>query len=74
MKTHLDLDESTLDQVLALGGFKSKRAAVNAALTDFRDALKKRQLIELRGKVLWEGNLDELRASRVAKPVLQKNP
>ncbi len=73
MKTHLDLDESALEEVLNLGGFKSKRAAVNAALADFRDALKKRQLVELRGKIAWEGNLDELRASRALKPVSQSN-
>jgi len=64
MRTHLELDDTLLSQVIELGWFPTKKAAVNAALSEYAMLLKRRQLFALRGKVAWEGNLDQLRASR----------
>jgi Arc/MetJ family transcription regulator len=64
MRTHIELDERLLNQVQQLGRFGTKKAAVNTALAEYAKLLKRRQLLELRGKVHWEGNLDQLRASR----------
>ncbi|MBU3725072.1 MAG: type II toxin-antitoxin system VapB family antitoxin [Burkholderiaceae bacterium] len=65
MKTHIELDDDTLIQVLELGGFTSKKAAVNAALQDFLNTLRRRHLLSMPGQVVWEGDLDAMRASRV---------
>ena len=64
MRTHLELDDHLLNQVIQLGHFTTKKAAVNAALSEYVKLLKRKQLLELRGKVVWEGNLEELRLSR----------
>ena len=64
MKTHIDIDSEALASVQALGGFATKREAVNAALTDFARKLAARKLLEMRGTVVWEGNLDLRRGSR----------
>ena len=64
MRTHVELDDEVLDQVLALGGFPSKEAAVNAALVEYLHTLKRQQLLALRGKVQWKGDLMSLRQSR----------
>jgi Arc/MetJ family transcription regulator len=64
MRTHIELDEHLLTQVQNLGHFATKKAAVNTALAEYAKLLKRRQLLELRGKVSWEGDLDRLRASR----------
>jgi Arc/MetJ family transcription regulator len=64
MRTHLDLDDTLLDQVVQLGRSPTKKAAVNAALSEYVKLLKRRQLLDLRGKVAGECNLDQLRASR----------
>jgi len=64
MRTHLELDDTLLAQVVQLGRFPTRKAAVNAALSEFVKLLKRRQLLELRGKVGWEADLDQLRASR----------
>lgn len=64
MRTHLELDDALLNQVVQLGRFPTKKAAVNAALSEYVKLLKRRQLLDLRGKVTWEGNLEQLRASR----------
>ena len=64
MKTHIELDDAVLEEVLKLGGFVTKRAAVNTALAEFANLLKRRELLAMRGKIPWEGNLDEMRADR----------
>jgi Arc/MetJ family transcription regulator len=69
MRTHIELDEHLLTQVQNLGRFTTKKAAVNTALAEYAKRLKRRQLLELRGKVHWEGDLDRLRASRDPEPI-----
>jgi Arc/MetJ family transcription regulator len=64
MRTHIDLDENLVAQVVAMGHFPTKKAAIHAALTEFTKILKRRQLLALRGKVAWEGELNQLRATR----------
>ena len=64
MRTHIELEERLLNQVQQFGRFPTKKAAVHAALAKYAKLLERRQLLELRGKVHWEGNLDQLRASR----------
>jgi Arc/MetJ family transcription regulator len=68
MRTHLDLNDESLAQVLALGGFASRTEAVNVALSEYASLLKRRQLLALRGQVPWEGNLEALRAARTDNP------
>jgi len=64
MRTNIELDDRLLTQVQNLGRFATKKAAVNTALAEYVKLLKRRQLLELRGKIQWEGHLDQLRASR----------
>jgi Arc/MetJ family transcription regulator len=66
MRTHIDLDDESLAQALALGGFTTRKEAVNAALAEYVKVLKRRQLLQVRGKLSWEGDLDSLRATRGA--------
>lgn len=64
MRTHIDLDENLVAQVVAMGHFPTKKAAIHAALMELAKTLKRRQLLALRGKIAWDGDLDELRAMR----------
>jgi Arc/MetJ family transcription regulator len=41
-----------------------KKIAVNTALAGYAKLLKRRELLEMQGKVPWSGDLDALRASR----------
>jgi Arc/MetJ family transcription regulator len=67
MKTHIDIDAAALEEVFQLGGFPTKRAAVDAALRELARQLKRRKVLELRGTVPWEGNLNELRNDRTKR-------
>jgi Arc/MetJ family transcription regulator len=64
MRTHIELDDDLLERVCELGHFTTKKAAVNAALAEYAKLLKRRQLLALRGKVEWRGDLDAWRENR----------
>ncbi len=64
MRTHIELDETLLEQVCALGRFTTKKAAVNSALAEYAKLLKKQELLALRGKIEWRGDLAQLRTGR----------
>lgn len=66
MKTHIDIDGEVLASVQELGGFATKREAVNAALAELARKLAARKLLDMRGTVKWEGNLDQQRRPRFA--------
>lgn len=61
MTVHIEADAELLQEAIALGGFATRQAAVNAALAEYVRASKRRQLLALRGKVAWVGDLDLLR-------------
>lgn len=64
MRTHIELDDQLINQVVQLGHFSTKKAAVHAALAEFVRTLKRQQLLALRGKVSWQADLRGLRAAR----------
>lgn len=64
MRTHIELQDDLINQVISLGGFKTRKAAVNQALEEYVRLLKRKQLLKLKGKVKWEGDLDQLRENR----------
>jgi hypothetical protein len=43
---------------------KNKTQVINEALRDFARRKRRRELLEWRGKVSWEGDLDALRGRR----------
>ena len=47
-----------------MGRSSTKKAAANAALAEYAKLLKRRELLQMQGKVLWSGDLDALRANR----------
>lgn len=60
-RTNLVLDEDVLEEATRLSGEKTYSAAVMRALEDFVRRAKARQILELRGSGLWEGDLSEMR-------------
>lgn len=64
MRTHLDVDENLLRETVKLGGFKNRTEAVNSALDAFVKQMYRRELLAMRGRVRWQGDLGELRRNR----------
>ncbi len=61
MRTNVVLDETLIKKALELGGYKTKKAAIEAGLRLVVQMNSQKRLRSLRGKVLWEGDLDEMR-------------
>ena len=66
-RTNLVLDEEVLEEATRLSGEKTYSATVMRALDDFVRRAKARQILELRGSGLWEGDLGEMRRDRKRK-------
>lgn len=64
MRTHIELDEQLITQAIQLGHYPTKKAAIHAALLELVNTLKRQQLLAMRGKVSWQGNIDQLRSNR----------
>ena len=64
-RTNIDLDDRLVRQGLKIFNCKSKRELVHLALKELLKAAKRKEILELRGKVTWQGDLKELRRSRL---------
>ena len=58
MATNLAINEQLLEKALEIGGFKSKKDTVNAALEEFIRRRSVEEIIELFGKVEYEPDYD----------------
>lgn len=61
MRTTLNLDEAALALAQQAAPGLSKTALINEALRAFARRRRLRGLLDLAGKVRWEGDLDQLR-------------
>ncbi|HET8772414.1 MAG TPA: type II toxin-antitoxin system VapB family antitoxin [Thermoanaerobaculia bacterium] len=60
----LNIDDEALEAAMRLSNGRTKAEVVNEALRRFAAAKHRRELLDLRGKVEWEGNIDDLRKRR----------
>lgn len=64
MRTNIDLDENLVSRGLKLSGLRTKKELVNEALREFIRRKDQKKILELRGKIHWEGDLDLMRQKR----------
>lgn len=64
MRTNIDIDGEVLKEVQRLTGAKTKREAVDIALRELVARYRRLGLLRLKGKVHWEGDLEESRSGR----------
>ena len=63
-RTNIVLDNQLVEEGMKLTGLKTKRNLVDHALRELLRHEKQTKILELRGKIEWDGNLDEMRAGR----------
>jgi Arc/MetJ family transcription regulator len=61
MRTNIDIDDEALREAQRLVGTKTKRETVNLALRELVARQRRIGVLELRGRVHWEGDLAESR-------------
>ncbi len=64
MRTNIVIDDKLMSDALKATGFKTKREAVEEGLKLLVKRNKQRNIRKLRGKLRWEGDLDELRGGK----------
>jgi Arc/MetJ family transcription regulator len=64
MRTTIDIDDALMRKAMRLSGLTTKQAVVEAALRLLIQTHSQVGIRRLRGKVKWEGNLDDSRRGR----------
>lgn len=65
MRTNIVLDDKLIDRAKKLTGIKTKHEVVHEALRLLILLNEQGEIRALRGKLPWDGNLDDQRRSRV---------
>jgi len=61
MRTNIEIDDRLIEDALRLTGLKTKRAVVEQGLQTLIRLGRQRKVLDLAGKVHWEGNIDDIR-------------
>jgi Arc/MetJ family transcription regulator len=65
MRTNIEIDDQLVQKAMQCSGTRTKKAAVEAGLQLLVKTHAQGSLRKLRGKVKWEGDLEESRLGRV---------
>jgi len=63
-RTNVVLDDKLVDECQKLTGISTRRALIDYALREVLRHQRQRRLLELKGSVQWEGDLDLWREAR----------
>ena len=61
-RTNIDLDDRALKEAMKQTRIKTKREVVNFALVELVKRGRRKRMLDLEGKVRWEGDLDRMRS------------
>jgi Arc/MetJ family transcription regulator len=64
MRTNIDIDDTVLHEAQELLGTQTKRATVETALREVIARHNRLGILQLRGKVQWQGDLEASREGR----------
>ncbi|MBF0379571.1 MAG: type II toxin-antitoxin system VapB family antitoxin [Magnetococcales bacterium] len=62
MRTNIVINDDLMHQALAISGLKTKKEAVETGLNLLVKMKQQEQIREARGKLKWEGDLDQMRS------------
>lgn len=63
-RTNIVLDEKLVNTALKITKLPTRRALIDYALRELLRHEKQKELLKLRGKIHWEGDLDSSREGR----------
>jgi Arc/MetJ family transcription regulator len=64
MRTNIEIDDEVMREAQRLTGARTKREAVDLALRELVSRHRRLGILDLRGRVHWEGDLKESRRGR----------
>lgn len=67
MRTNIDIDDRLMSQAMRRSGAPTKKAAVEAGLRLLSQTHAQASIRRLKGRIHWDGDLEQSRLSRDAK-------
>jgi Arc/MetJ family transcription regulator len=67
MRTNIVLDNALVEEARRLTGIKTKKELVDEALRTLIRLRRQQEVRHLRGKLHWEGDLNEMRTARISE-------
>jgi Arc/MetJ family transcription regulator len=64
MRTNIVIDDDLMRDALRATGVKTKREAVELGLRTLLKLKKQQQIKKLRGRISWQGDLEQMRLDR----------
>lgn len=64
MRTNIVIDDKLMRETLRATGLKTKREAVDEALRTLLRLKRQGEIRRLRGKLIWQGDLNAMRSDR----------
>lgn len=64
IRTSVALDKETLEQALQITHIKNNRELIDYALRELIRHKQQKKLLELKGKITWEGDLNAMRENQ----------
>lgn len=64
MRTNIDIDDKLMSEALKVSGYSTKKETVEEALKLLVRRSRQQQIRNMRGKLKWEGDLDEMRGGK----------
>lgn len=63
MRTNIDIDDSLMNDAMKVTGLKTKKDVVELGLKTLVRLQKQAEIKKFRGKLKWEGDLDDMRSA-----------
>ncbi len=63
-RTNIVIDENLIEKGLEVTGLSTRRALVDHALRELLRRESQKKILELKGQIKWEGDLDAMRQTR----------
>lgn len=64
MRTNIEINDNLMAEAMKAGQFRTKKATVEEGLRLLVQTRSQAQIRKLRGKLRWEGSLDDMRRDR----------
>ncbi len=64
MRTNIVIDDDLIKKGFLYTGLQTKKQLIDFALRELIKRKKRKKILKLKGKLCWEGDLEEMRSSR----------
>lgn len=61
MRTNVEINDKLIEEAIVLSKAKTKKEIIDIALKNYINQMKRKSMVDLFGKVKWEGDLNEMR-------------